>query len=217
MARTTIPPTRNTTGTTEVAFGGLSPIDAYYEGIDRPLAFFESTCTAAVSTATATLPTLYVHATITSGMSGNISATAAHFQTHIAGTAVGKLTGIASYIEIDTGFIGHTESINSSDCAISPLHVGVRSGAGVVHTLSTSNVVFGIYGQYLQSGTGNPGALYFARINTTNTVTAIFYSDSVAGVGHSETERSTKAGSLAIAYINGSGRSVPYYVNLFVA
>lgn len=216
MART-LPPNRNTTGTTTVDFGGLSPIDAYGEDIDRPLAYFESTCTDAITTATATLPCLYVHATITAGMSGNISATAGHFQTHIAGTAVGKLTGLASFIEIDTGFVGFTEAVNSSNCVISPLHVGIRSGTGVLHTLSTGQCVFGIYGQYLQSGTGNPGGLYFARINSTNTVTAIFYTDSVAGCAHSETERTTKAGSLAIAYINGSGRSVPYYVNLFVA
>ena len=215
MART-IPPTRNTTGTTEVAYGGVSPIDAYSELIDRPLAYFESTITSAVSTATATLPCLYVHATITAGMSGNLSATAGHFQTHAAGTSTGKILGLASWVQLDTGFSGMTGG-NSSDASISPLHVGIRSNSGVTHTLSASNCVFGIYAQYIQIGTGDPQYLYFARLNSTHEVTGIFYADNVASVGHSETERTTKAGSLKIAYINGSGRSVPYYVNLFVA
>ena len=217
MAERSLPPTRNTTGTTTVAFGGLSPIDAYDPNVSRPLIWVEGTVTTAVSTATATMPLLYSHVTVTSGMSGNISASAGHFQTHIGGTAVGKLTGLASYVEIDTGFVAHTVSVNSSDTSISPLHVGVRSGAGVTHTLSTANVVFGIYGQYLQSGTGDPGALYFARINSTHAITGIFYADNTAAAGYALTNRTTQSGSIPLIWVNGAGVSEVFYVNLYVA
>ena len=210
-------PTVTTTGTTTRTYGGLSPIDCYDVNVSRPLVWVEGVITTAITTATATMPLVYAHALVTAGMSGNISASVAHFQMHIGGTAVGKLSGIASYIQIDTGFVAHTVSINSSDTSITPLHVGVRSQSGDTHTLSTANVVFGIYAQYLQSGTGDPGALYFARMNSTKAITGIFYADNTAAAGYALTNRTTQSGSIPLIWVNGAGVSEVFYVNLYVA
>lgn len=224
MARTTIPPTRITTGTTAVAYGGVSPIDAYQEGIDRPLAFFESTVTTAISTATATMPCLYVKATNTSGMSGNISATAAHFLTYIGGTATGKLSGLASYVQISTGFVAYAGGLDVSG-VITPLNVAIRSNSGDTHTLTSAMMVFGLHAQYLQSGTGDPvydtdhTNIFFARINSTKAPSALFYFESSLSAGMvAAGSYTTEACQFPLAWIHGAGPTLdhPLYVKLYV-
>jgi len=224
MARTTIPPTRITTGTTEVAYGGVSPIDAYETAIDRPLAFFESTCTTALATATASVPTIYVKATLTSGMSGNISATAACFKTHAGGTSVGKISGVASFVELDSGFTAYAGGVDVSS-VITPLNVAVRAHPTGTVTLTTSMVVFGMHAQYLPgTGTVVPTYLFFARLNTgasatAGTLTALFYAENPQSIGWVTGHLAGVAvGHVPLVWAHSvQGGDAPLYVNLWAS
>jgi len=203
MATRTIPPTRNTTGVTEVAFGGLSPIDAYSEDIDRPLGYFESTSKAITSITG--IACLYVHATITAGMSHSIGATAGHFQTHAGGQAVGNIRGLASWVQLDSLFTAYAGGLDVSG-VITPLSVGVRCGTGVV-TLTTSMVVFGMHAQYLPgAGTVAPTYLFFARLNVggTNAITALFYAENIVSSGWVAGTKATACGSIPLIQAHGT-------------
>jgi hypothetical protein len=221
MART-MPPTRITTGTTAVAFGGVAPIDAYGESIDRPLAYFESTATTCLATASASIPCLYIKATLTAGMSGNISATAAAFKTHAGGQAVGKISGIASYVELDDGFTGYTGGIDVSG-VITPLNVAVRAHPTGTVTLTTTSVIFGLHAQYLPgTGTVAPTYLFFARLNTggtaaAGTLTALFYAENPQSAGWVTGHLSSVAvGRVPLIYVHSAG-DVAGYVNLWAS
>lgn len=213
MART-IPPTRNTTGVTEVAFGGLSPIDAYSEDIDRPLGYFEST-SAKVTSITA-ITNAYFKQTITAGCSHSIGGAAGHFQTHLAGALTGKIGGLGSWVELETGMTGYAQAMGAAS-VISPLNVGVRCRTGTV-TLTDSMVVFGLEAQFIQSGSGTPTYLYFARLNSTSAITGLFYAASPESVGWiTGTLSGVGAGHIPLVYVQGVGHNQVAYVNLYLS
>jgi hypothetical protein len=91
--------------------------------------------------------------------------------------------------------------------------------ASTLTECATTDLIYGMRAECITGASVH--GLYAFSLNapaaTTAAHRAIFYADNIESVGHSETERTTKAGSLAIAYINGSGRTAVYYVNLFVA
>ena len=198
----TIPPTRNTTGTTTVAYGGLSPIDAYETLIDRPLVYVDST-TAATTSITA-ITNAYFKQTVVAGMSHALGGSAGHFQTHVSGAATGNILGLASWVELETGMTGYAGGVDTS-AVIAPLSVGVRCRTGTV-TLTNSMVVFGLKAQFIQSGTGTPTTLYFARINTSSAISALFYTENSqsAGVVAAATH-TTEVGQIPLIRVHGAG------------
>jgi len=217
MART-LPPSRNTTSTTTVDYGGLSPIDAYMESADRPLAYFEATHTTCLATASASIPVVYAQATLTSGMSGNISASAGYFKTHVGGTAVGAIKSLCAIVQVDTGFTPYSTDGYSSLGVISPISSIVRCHPTGTLTLAGSQVVFGLHAQYLAgTGTTAPTSLFFARLNTTSIVTALFYGDSELGSGWVSATKTTACGSLPLLFLHGAGYHEALYVNLYKA
>ena len=220
MART-LPPSRVTTGTTAVDFGGLSPIDAYSEDIDRPLAYFESTCLDSISVATGSIPTVYVKATLTAGLSGNMSATAGHFKSWATGTCLGKISSLASWVHLAADFVPYAGGLDVAG-VITPLNVGVRCEATVA-TLANSMVVFGMHAQYLPGSASLPIAptyLFFARLNTggtaaVGTLTALFYAENPHSIGWvTGTLTSVAAGHVPLCYVHSAGDAVAY-VNLY--
>lgn len=202
MAERTIPPTRNTTGTTTVAYGGLSPIEAYGELIDRPLAYLEST--SAATTSITAITNAYFKQTVSAGMSHAIGGSAGHFQTHVSGAATGNILGLASWVELETGMTGYAGGLDTSG-VIAPLSVGVRCRTGTV-TLTDSMVVFGLKAQFIQSGSGTPTTLFFARLNTSSAITALFYAENTNSIGYvAAGTHTTEVGQIPLAYIHSGG------------
>lgn len=222
MART-LPPSRVYTGTTAVDYGGISPIDAYGADIDRPLAYFESTCTDAITAATACIPTLYTLSTLTAGLSGNMSATAAHFKTWATGTCLGKISGMASWVHLAADFVPYSGGLDVSG-VITPLNVGVRCEATTASLVGAS-VVFGMHAQYLPGSASlptHPTYLFFARLNTggtaaVGTLTSLFYAENPQSIGWVTGHLAGVAcGHIPLAYVHSAG-DVAGYVNLWAS
>jgi len=205
MAERTLPPSRVTTGTTTVDFGGLSPLDAYGKLIDRPLSYLESTIASSVSTATASIPTQYVQATLIAGMSGNMSASAGHYKTWATGQSVGKISSLAAWVHLDSLFTAYTGGLDVSG-VITPLNIGIRCEAGVI-TLTTSMVVFGMHAQYLAgAATVAPTYLMFARLNCSTALTSLFYTENSQSAGMVVANtHTTEVAQIPLIWIHGAG------------
>jgi len=208
MARTF--PCRITTGTTEVSWAGLSPIDGYLPEVksQRPVGYLESFSTA-ITAATAA-PTFYCKQTITAGMCGRLSGAAAHFQTHIAGAMVDDTSGIASWVQIDGG----STIVNGHDGGvITPLTVGVRERVTSTHT--SSEVVYGIRAQALFSN-DTPTKTFFARLNVSLPggvgCTAVFLGDNLQSLGWVGGAAKTVFAAPFALFYQGS---TTYYVNCY--
>jgi len=213
MAERTLPPTRNTTSTTTVAYGGLSPIDAYDILIDRPLIYAEST-TAAITSITA-ITNAYFKQTVTAGMSHALGGSAGHFQTHVSGAATGNVLGLGSWVELETGMTGYAGGLDTSS-VIAPLSVGVRCRTGTV-TLTDSMVVFGLKAQFIQSGSGTPSHLYFARLNSTVAITGLFYAENTNSAGWvAAGTHTTEYGQIPLIYVHSApGAEKVLFVKLY--
>lgn len=213
-------PTRNTTGVLTPAFDGFAPIDAYGEEISRPLAYFESTIATAVTAATASIPTVYVTAKITSGMSGAMSGTAGQFVTHEAGTSIGQISGLASWVYLDDALV-HAGGV-AVQGTTSPLSVGVRCQTGSTITFG-GNVTYGIFAQFINNGTGTPDKVFFARLSvspTESAATALIYAEQPAAVGYVNGvhKSGSPAGYFPLILVHGGGYGdVPLYVNVWQA
>ncbi len=152
-----------------------------------------------------------ITATQTAGK--NESGIAGYFDANFGGVMTATyLYGFGTWINLATSFDG---------AAVYGVVAAQDNGiyATTLTESATTDLVYGMRAECITGATVH--GLYAFSLNapvaTTASHRAIFYSDNAESVGHSETERTTKAGSLAIAYINGSGRTEVYYVNLFIA
>ena len=184
---------------------GLSPIDAYRENITRPLGYFEST------TVTDDMSAVKIVAAQAGG--NNTLGMAWYADANFSGVMTATfLYGCGTWINLATTFDGA-----ATHGVVAAQDNGIY--ATTLTESATTDLVYGMRAECITAATVK--GLYAFSLNapaaTTATNRAIFYSDNVESVGYSVTNRSTTAGSLAIAYINGSGRTVVYYVNLFVA
>jgi hypothetical protein len=214
MART-LPPTRNTTGTTDVAYGGLSPIDAYDELIDRPMAYFEST--AAAQTSITAVTNLYSKQTIVAGLSHSIGGAAGHFQTNCSGAMVGKIGGLGSWVTLEDGMTAYAGGLDVSG-VITPLNTGVRVQTGSTCTMTSSMVVMGLHAQYINQGTATPGYVVFARLNVYgDTLDALFYTESDISCGWvAAGTHTTEVGQIPLLYGHGCpGGNQANFVKLY--
>ena len=183
---------------------GMSPIDAYGVNITRPLGYFEST------TVTDNMqPVKIVGAQ--AGGSNNLGM-AWYADANFSGVMTGSyLWGCGTWINLATTFDG------AANGTVAAQDNGIY--ATTLTESATIDLVYGMRAECITAATVK--GVYAFSLNapaaTTATNRAIFYSDNVESVNYSVTNRTTTAGSLAIAYINGSGRTVAYYVNLFVA
>lgn len=170
----------------------LSPIDAYSGAMDRPLGYFESEMT------TDDLSTIYCKATLTSG--DNAYGVAGYFETHIAGTTSGHIYGLGSWINLDTA------GVLSAGNIIVPIEVGVYTGEAEADARIVLMQLQGILN-------GAPASMHVFRVNTTQTITAIFAAANAGSVCFAAGETaSTQAGSIAIADIVGTG---VVYINTY--
>ena len=202
MASRTLPPVRNTTGTTTVAYGGLSPIDAYDLLIDRPLVYVESTMNK--TTSITAITNAYFKQTIVAGLSHSIGGAAGHFQTNCSGAMVGKIGGVGSWVQLEDGMTGYAGGLDVAG-VITPLNVGVRCSAGSTVTLTNSSVIFGMHAQFIQSGTGTPTYLFFTRLNTTSAITALFYAENITSIGWvAAATHTTEIGQIPLVWAHGS-------------
>ena len=89
--------------------------------------------------------------------------------------------------------------------------------ASTLTECATTDLIYGMRAECITGASVH--GLYAFSLNapaaTTAAHRAIFYSDNVESVGYAVTNRSVQAGSLKLAYINGSGASDVYYVNLY--
>jgi hypothetical protein len=222
MART-MPPTRNTTGATVVAYAGLAPIDAYDELIDRPLGYFEST--AAAQTSITAITNFYAKQTIVAGLTHSIGGAAGHFQTNCSGAMVGKIGGLGSWVTLEDGMTGYAGGLDVA-AVITPLNVGVRVATGSTVTLTSSQLVFGLHAQCTLQGTGVPvydtnhTNIFFARVNVYGaTLCSLFYFESSISAGMvAAGTYTTEACQFPLAWIHGAGPTLdhPLYVKLYV-
>ncbi len=111
---------------------------------------------------------------VTAVASNNEEGIAGYMETHLAGTAAGHNYGFGSWINIDDG-----ATIASSRIVV-PLEVGVYESAATA--ISAARIIFGIQAQAIL--TSAPGSLYFARLNTTQTITAMFAAGNPGSVGY---------------------------------
>jgi len=219
MAERTLPPTRNTTGTTTVAYGGLSPIDAYRPLLDRPLIYAEST-TAATTSITA-IANAYFKQTIVAGLTHSIGGGAGHFQTNCSGAMVGKIGGVGSWVTLEDGMTGYAGGLDVAG-VITPLNVGIRSQTGNTVTLTSSMLVFGMHAQCILQGTGVPvydtdhTNIFFARVNVYGaTITSLFYFESSISAGMvAAATHTTEVAQMPLAWIHGAGPTLDH--DLFV-
>ena len=184
---------------------GISPCDFYGEKITKPLGYFESTTT------TNDMQAVKIIAAQAGG--NNAYGMAWYADANFSGVMTATyLYGCGTWINLATTFDGA-----ATYGVVAAQDNGIY--ATTLTECATTDLVYGMRAECITAATVH--GLYAFSLNapaaTTASHRAIFYSDNVESVGHSETERTTKAGSLAIAYINGSGRTVVYYVNLFVA
>ena len=165
---------------------GMSPIDAYTADLTRPLVHIESLGT------TDAITTVNVKATLTSG--GNDIGVAGYFETHIAGTTSGHTYGLGSWINADT------DSVLSAANIITPLDVGVYTTEAEA---SARIVLMQLQGQL----SGAPATLHVFRVNTTQTITAVFAAANAGSLGFATSAgtTSTKNGDIAIADVIGTG------------
>jgi len=84
---------------------------------------------------------------------------------------------------------------------------------------ATTDLVYGMRAECITQASVH--GLYAFSINapaaTTAAHRAIFYSDNPESCGQTVTNRTVQVGSLAIAYVNGSGHDHVFYVNLYEA
>ena len=165
---------------------GNSPLDAFSSAADRPMIYLETTTT------TDDLRTIDVKATLTSG--DNAYGVAAYFETHIAGTTSGHTYGVGSWINLDTG------GTLSSGHLIVPIEVGVYTGEAEANARVVLMQLQGILN-------GAPNTLHVFRVNTTQTITAVFAAANAGSLGFtvSAATSSTKNGDIAIADVVGTG------------
>ena len=164
---------------------GMSPLDAYSDAATRPMLYLETTST------TDDISTINVKATLTSG--DNAYGVAGYYETHIAGTSSGHTYGLGSWLQTDTG------GVMSAGNIMVPLEVGVYTGqaqAGARVVLCQLQAILN----------GAPTSLHVFRVNTTQTVTAVFAAANAGSIAFASGETgSTSAGTIAIADVVGTG------------
>lgn len=127
-------------------------------------------------------------------------------EAHLTGVAAGHNYGFGSWVNIDDG-----ATVASSRIVV-PIECGVYEGAA---TISAARIIFGIQAQAILTDT--PGSLYFARLNTTKTITAMFAGGNNGSLGYAASAgtSSTKCGDIPFADIAGGTGVV--YIRLYNA
>jgi len=144
---------------------------------------------------------------------GVVGGSAAYFDTTISGVVTGAFNyGFGNWVNLATSFDG-----TATTCIIAAQNNGIY--ATTLTEAATTDLVYGMRAECVTAATVR--GLYAFSLNanqdTTATYRAIFYCDQPECVGYTLTNRTTQIGSLAIAFINGSGHQHVAYVNLYEA
>jgi len=138
-------------------------------------------------------------------------------------TAFGQSTGNWTYgagiwLNLDVDFIASAAGWAGHE-QICPLSLGVYAPDAIGADIGDADIIYGVKAELVgQAAFPTTHGCYFAALNVAQTPadhTAIFYSMNMQSVGMTAINRTVQVGSLAIAFVNGSGHDHVLYVNLY--